>query len=630
MALFVAGSYSLLASDPMWFWDREALHNAGVAREVLAGNGRYLLNLQYMEFCGGCTVESLMGAAAFAVLGQTFVAWKLVPITFGLLLLAGGWALLRPERETTADSLLWLGMITLPPVLMAQSMVMGWGNHFEVFALVVWLAVLAESIVRRPEKLWRWALLGASFVFTCWFSLTGAVSILALAARLFSPFRDAVRREGLRLPLALVAGFLVGGLPYLVFFIVDGRDPFEFARSFQGSNGRFDHLGERMSQLALYAYGGVFQASGGGDRSAWSWASVAAVWLLVGLGLPAARRHPMPYLLLASYGLVYALSPAEPSSLGQSGLPPPVDQRYLFPWFASLLLAAAVGGGALWSRGGAVRVLAVVLTATVVAPGILARVDWHDAKSLRTAPLSAPQPYDYAILAGVGYWRLPPDALRTGWALDDRISAVNAARATGHRMAYEFVELRVEELPGFLVRVREVPLDTRWVVAGIGREIRAALVDLGDFREDPAYFVLRLQAFGDLLTPDERIAFFDMVWPGNGVLGHSLPSELPDGCALCPTRGAALVELPDTIAHVDRSLIPHEALTATGPRRRDLLLGVGSALGVELGHSPDLLGELVRGLSPADSDLIRDGFERGAAGRWRRPYSEATPLHLLP
>lgn len=630
LAAFVAGSYWLLASDPMWFYNLEALHNAGVAREIVAGNGRYLLNLQYMEFCGGCTVESLLGAALFALFGESFAVWKLVPIGFGCVQLVLGWMLLGGRRGETPATF-WAVLMALPPILVAQSMVMAWGNHYEVFALVLVLALLTQKICGEPVRLSRWGAIAAVFGWTCWFGLTGAVAGLAILPLLVEPARQVVTHRGpRRVLLVIAAGLFVGVLPYVLFMVFDERDPFEFARSFQASSGRFDHLADRLSQLSLLAYAGVFQAGGDGGRSTGSIVATAALWGLVGLGLADRKRHPMPFLLLAAYGLVYALSPAEPSSLDQSGLPPPIDQRYLFPWFASLLMAAAVGAGFLWKRGNPGRLGTSLLLVAILVPGLTARVSWFGARSAVTPPMSALLPYNYAHLAVVGFWRLPPGALETGWCVDDPLSALNAGRAQGHRLAYELVELDESELVGFVERLRASPLDSSVVLEGVGREIRLALMDMGDFREDEDRFVRRLLEFERLLSDEERVAFVSQVWPANVVLGYALPDELPDGCSLCPVRGARLVVLPDRVDAVDASLIPVEALEATGERRRDLLLGASSYLGFHLGFTRDRCLSLADGLDPADAELVVDGCERGAAGRWVRSFGSDTPRYLLP
>ena len=618
-ALFIVGAFLLVASDPEWFWDREALYNASVARELLGGQWGLLLKLQYMPFCGGCTVESILAVVSFTLLGTTFSAWKLVPIGFGAGLLVAGADLLR-RSEMPAASLAWLGVMAFPPILLGQSMVMGWGNHFEVTALVLACAVVTESLARAEGGPGRWALLGFLFVFTCWFSLTGAVAAPALLLRLAPRIKVELRERRVIVPAAVLGGALLGALPWLLFILADSGDPFEFAISFQTSSGRFTHLGDRLSQLSLLAYAGLWQAPGLGVQTLGSKVAVLTLWGLVLLGLRQARRAPLPVLLLGVYGVVYALSPVEPSSLGQTGLPPPIDQRYLVPWFASLLLCASLGVESLWQRGRWGRGGALIAIGLMVVPGLVARHQWwHSTPEELRIGLNDYLAYDYALLNGVRLAWLPRETLEAR-DTTDTLAQEESRRAIGQRMAHEFGDLPLDAVSDFAERIRSSGLDVGLITQGIGRELRVANIDLGDMRDSPEHYVERIHTFGALLSSGDRARFYEEIWLGNVALGWSLPEGMVD-CGVCPARGAKYVEVPDLSSlPLDDlpSLLSDQIRGATGVERRELLLGAGSTLGVQLGHAPELLAGIGEGLGAEDYALLESAFEKGAALRWRR------------
>lgn len=615
--LFVAGAFGLVAIDPRWFFDREALYNATVARELLGGHWDLLFQLQYMPFCGGCTVESVLAVGSFKVFGVSFGAWKLVPILFGAgLILAGAQILRRSEADEA--SLAWLTLMVFPPVLLAQSMVMGWGNHFEVTTLVLVCAGLTETLARRGGGPSRWALLAFLFVFTCWFSLTGAVAGPALLLRLLPRIREVLREHRLKTLAAVTGGALLGAVPWMLFILADQRSPFEFAASFQIEGDRFTHFVGRIEQLSLVAYAGVWQAPGTGVQTVASRVSVVALWTLIAIGLRQCTASPMPFLLAGAYGVVYALSPAEPSSLAQHGLPPPVDQRYLVPWFAALLLCASVGVQSLWNMGRPARVGALLAVGLVVLPGLSARSAWWRATPDRQrVGLNDYLAYDYPLLSGVRLAWLPEATLEAR-DTSDRLSYEESRRAIGQRLAFEFVELPLDFVPAFAEKIRSSGLEMELVVQGIGRELRIGNVNLGDMRDAPVNYLDRIHAFGALLPPEMRASFYEEVWLANVQLGWSLPDGW-QGCGVCPARGAKYVEVFEARPQEDlSSLLPDKLLEAAGAERRDMLLGAGSILGLELGHAPELLPEIGQHLDSADYSILESAFEKGAALRWRR------------
>jgi len=323
----------------------------------------------------------------------------------------------------------------------------------------------------------------------------------------------------------------------------------------------------------------------------------------------------MPALLAAAYGLVYLLSPVVPYGLDNSRLPPPIDQRYLVPWFASLLLCGAVGLGLLWRTGWKGRIAAVVALALLVLPGVQARGQWWDATPDRLrVGLNDYLPYDYGMLAGNGLGRVATEALAARRA-SDSLSYVESRRAIGQRMTTDFVALGVHEVPEFADRLRSSGLEVQLVLEGLGRELRRGDTGLEDA---PEAWIARVHALGDLFTPVERAAFYESIWIANVPLGRQLPEGL-GGCGVCPAKGASYMDLPDRLPMGDLSiLMPDRIVVTKGAERRDLILGAGAFYGFSLGYAPELLPELGYRLKEPDKALLRAGFARGAALRWRR------------
>ncbi len=58
--------HAMVAATPFYFLNNEELHNATVARELLVGNLRHVLDYQYRSFCGGGTALGPLGWAALS------------------------------------------------------------------------------------------------------------------------------------------------------------------------------------------------------------------------------------------------------------------------------------------------------------------------------------------------------------------------------------------------------------------------------------------------------------------------------------------------------------------------------------------------------------------------------------
>ena len=75
VGLLVFGLQLVTVLNPhMVEYNPEESANAGQALAAAEGPWRYFLRLQYVDFCGGCTVDDLLGAGVFSLLPPTWLA----------------------------------------------------------------------------------------------------------------------------------------------------------------------------------------------------------------------------------------------------------------------------------------------------------------------------------------------------------------------------------------------------------------------------------------------------------------------------------------------------------------------------------------------------------------------------
>jgi hypothetical protein len=84
----------------------------------------------FFDNCGGHLAFGLLGAPLFALLGDSYLVLKLVPLLVGLGALACLWAILAPRAGRQAATLACL-VFALGPPLLTRLSVTAMGNHFE-------------------------------------------------------------------------------------------------------------------------------------------------------------------------------------------------------------------------------------------------------------------------------------------------------------------------------------------------------------------------------------------------------------------------------------------------------------------------------------------------------------------
>ena len=192
---------------------------AGVAHEELhtptaaallatAPRPSLLPELQYMAFCGGCTVETVLVAPFFAALGPHRLVWKGVPLAFGLVTLTCAWMLSRRMAGPVGGRVCALALVFAPTWYGANSIV-AFGAHTEVMALVLLSLMLWHPATESPRKA---GFLGLSLGAAFWFDHAAAFTWpILLPAWLLAVQAQKWKRKGCA---HLLGGVLIGLVPW--------------------------------------------------------------------------------------------------------------------------------------------------------------------------------------------------------------------------------------------------------------------------------------------------------------------------------------------------------------------------------------------------------------------------------
>lgn len=351
----------VLLNPEMVLLDCEELYNATHGAEVLHGHLDRALDLQYRGHCGGCTLDALLAAAAFALLGTSFLAWKMVPIAFTVLLAVVGHQVLGRVRDRATANLFVL-LLALPPFGWSQLSLLAWGNHYEcgVLGTLVFLALLLDPGRRAV------AAVGLLCGFGLWVGPSMAWAVLGAGGMLLA------RRRWREIAL-LVAGALAGWSPALLRWAWVGEGPLgtiyregEAFPSLARVPGQVQRFFEPATLVALF---GLPTPRIGLVLSV-AWLVAFGVVLVL-----AARRGPGParwgLAFLATWASLYALSDFRLKTATWPDLVHPMWIRYAAPFYPMAFLLLALVAGRLWSDGARRR--ALLLLAPALATGLAAR-----------------------------------------------------------------------------------------------------------------------------------------------------------------------------------------------------------------------------------------------------------------
>jgi Dolichyl-phosphate-mannose-protein mannosyltransferase len=179
---------------------------------------------QFYDNCGGHLVTGLLAVPFYALLGDTYLALKLVPLLLGVLLIWLAWCIaLRlggPRAATWTALLLAVG----PPILFKYSL-LAKGNHFEnlPFQLLAWLAWLRWMDV--PSSRWRASAFGAAAGFALFFYFGSAILLATLAATHLAARGP---RQSVRDGLLVLPGALIGLAPLAAIQLATAGRPAQF------------------------------------------------------------------------------------------------------------------------------------------------------------------------------------------------------------------------------------------------------------------------------------------------------------------------------------------------------------------------------------------------------------------
>ncbi len=603
----------MVAANPLWFLDNEELVNPTVGRELLAGNGALLLQMQHNPHCGGCTVMALGGAASFQLAGESFLAWKAIPALWSAATMLVGFALLR-AGGWQLGAWAWLVLFIGLPAALFQTLLMGWGNHAEVVLFVLLQGLVALKAERPPG----WVLLGAVAGVGAWFCLG---SIFALPAILL------VLRPWKRLPLVGL-GLVLGALPLGVFMLDVDADPFLlFRMTPRGDPGTL--LG-KLGEATLFGVDDLHFVPEQAWPAALGVLSVGATWLLAARAL----KDPKTRILAALYGasvLLYVLSSFHIGVV--EGEPPrPVDLRYLMSAALLLSLMAAAGADQLL-RDRRWLPVAIALVCVAAGPGLAARAAWLAYEAPADSPSASDlRPTIYKIVVRDLAHDRPPEVLDRV-APEEWVSRVNHHRIRGmqvaRRLAYE------DDVRGVLDEVRAHP-EPELLMSGVGREI-PFLLELGRQEGEPT--ARRVAALLSRASPAERelmaaevlvtraslLQLFELPHPESSAEVEALllsgPLAVGD-CALCAGLGRDLVRFrpSEQVTGVGELFAGGEAMLPDA-WRGVLIEGAGLAYGQEYGHLGEEL-ELVARLSIDDRAAFQRGYDLGRARAWRVAVAE--------
>lgn len=590
-AVFGLQMWTVLNPAMVEFNPEESI-NAAQALVGAEGLWRYFLRLQYVDFCGGCTVDAALGAGVFSVLPPTWLAWKVVPALWATgFTVLGAAALGRAAGRPAALAFL---VLMLGPLDAWQRLaVYGLGNHVEcgiLSALVLvtlgpapgWRRAAAAGLVAGVAV---WVGYSATFV-------TGVGALWLMWARRWRPLLAWSAGVGVGLTALLHRAAFLRRHPSRTLY-----QPTDFRPDLSRVVGKLEGLADPALLLSL---------SGSGSEGAWWWSALsglgmagAGVWG-VWRGPPLARLLALGVLgWLVAYAVVgFAL---EPLHWGQR--PTPLGLRYAAPALALLMVLVSVVVGALWARGR--RVWAVAALMLPLGPGL----------ATRFAAVSGARPL--SELAGLhavdqGLWR---DVLSERLSSAELAEVVQGGSESAAVAAWSLGRRAARDGP------LRPPADHEVAWAG---GLGAGHHDRGSPRPGPAVsYAAALE--GDLaaagIEAQGVVVAFRSFW-GHWLRSFGDPGEVgldgPAGAGLSWARGAAVGHaIGGCWGPVGADLV---AVVAAERARRESTLppawleGVGFGVGTICGPDPAVKDALETQFQGASS--VETGFDAGVRGRW--------------
>jgi hypothetical protein len=483
LLVYVLARLLPLAACADLFNYNEEFAKSAAARALTSGIELPWQHLAYMPHEGGGFLVSLLEVVAFALIGPSVLAVKLVAVVFGACILA---AVLQLAREHCSPRAAWFVAVAfvLAPDPFVRFSLIPVGTHYEAMLFVALVLLFALRLLRAETGRPRDAiLLGLSAGFGLYVSLQMLAALLAVALAFVvrRRFRVATRETGLAL-----GAFVVGALPLWIMLATVGKSVIVI----RGEAPVGEGIGPLRAAASL-----VTPLTSSGDPLVWLHALLFAAVIVLGV----AWRERAPRLV-ALYLAVFALAYSA-SSLAHEFDPDFVRPflgvlRHAPLWMFATLLAAD-GCARLWARGGGARVLSLAAITVAAVAGARDLVGL-----MRTGKPSAPLE-NLRLLARTRGWTYPEYLDR----IAPRIPGDLVARAAVLRRFDDDPRRSAPEIVRALFE-HETFTDARAVElvrAAFGADAPAALRGLGRFlHTNWRYDVPGAFARIDALPPDTR------------------------------------------------------------------------------------------------------------------------------
>ncbi len=375
LALFVLSTLqaALVFNPAIVEVDSEEMWNAGQAWLMLECHLGSTFLMQYRDFCGGCSLDAVLGMGVFSVFGRSWLAWKIVPLLFLLGIAAlGSRALHRIAGRSAAWA--FLALLLLPPRSWLFLSSVAWGNHYEAGCLALGGLTLLLNQPGRTRTLLGGTLIGlATFTsFSGAFAIPAAISWLLLTGR--------SKQLGV-----LAVGVSLGLSPWAIQWLSSGLHP--FVTIYEGAEARpsVTRIPYKLSTLLaprqLVALFGLPESALGWGLG-WLWAASAASCLAIlgrslatrGDRAPSSREAALgACLFLGAWLSMYCLVRFQVYDPPAPEIAYPLSARYAAPLYPLLFFAMALAVGALWRQGRSL--LALGLLTLPLVSGLAARAE---------------------------------------------------------------------------------------------------------------------------------------------------------------------------------------------------------------------------------------------------------------
>ncbi len=312
-------------------YDREELYAGTAAEAIRLNTGIPLSAFRYMPYASGSLLVSLAAVPCYALLGPTYLAFKIIPL---LVTISGGlvWLLLVRHWFGRRMALSFGLLYILAPAVLVRTALIAKGDHPEAMMLIGLSLLLATQATKRTES--------PSAPF--WAAATGLVVGLGVYVTYSTvPVTAGVLTAGLILTqarprilwLAGVIGLAVGLIPWVTTMALTHGAALRVYGRALGSTLPITIALERFGGLLTRGFAAGYDLPGGLPvrvLAAYTWlVTVLFGWVLL---LRSSRKSRAVLLLMAgtaSHFIAFGFTAPDASS------------RYLIPGYPLLLIAAA-------------------------------------------------------------------------------------------------------------------------------------------------------------------------------------------------------------------------------------------------------------------------------------------------